>query len=992
MPLEKTNRHVNDQEQERGSRSLLTRPLKWLLVCALTLGAFLVANTLYLLANRVADQTDWEFFAVGKTTLPKLFQAMVVSHTFVGIVFAVLMLLFGLLHLPRVWKRHRRRTVFSGLSFVAVGLTLAITGFFIMTVAATRNNEWAWWSHVVCAALAPTLYLIHRGVSFVPLRRVDFTRFSTATAGVFAIIVAGHLFGPRERTLTLEAQIALSKGSESNGPGGKARLVKDYVSSDFAPAGYVPPASPFFPSAATTTTGDYLPSRIITRGDVGTPAQLQADLNEFGFAVNTKIGAETCDRCHQDIVEQWSKSAHRFASFNNPFYEATINDMRKNAGVNNAWIDEHLENFPDAKDRVAMVRSKWCSGCHDPALMLPGDMDDVIDRNTSEAQAGLTCLACHAIDKIHNQTGNGNYNIADEQEDPYLFPTAATGTIAAYLHDLVIKAKPTVHKRQMKKEFFTKSDYCATCHKVNLDVPVNNYRWFRGQNDFDSWHDSGVALNASRTFYLPPKKRECQDCHMPQEPAPLGDVAAKDGKVRSHRFLSVNTALPFVRGDADTIRRAEEFLRDEKLTVDVFAVTPESAAEPIMAVERSEIKLAAGERYTFDIVVRNKGVGHTFPAGTNDSNEGWLEISILDDKGATLAISGAIQPDGHLDPYAHLYKSIMLDHHGERISRRNAQDIHVAAFVRVIGPGTADTAHYAYTPSAELAGRSVTIKARLLWRKFDRPYTEFAYAANRDAFKRFDHCPDLPVTEIASDSVTFHVTNTPSPFPAADPDPKDWMRYNDYGIGLFLQDDTRQAAAAFGKVAQTAAQRLDGPRNLARVAIREGNLALAYQHLKECERLSPGDPQTAWVWGTALQEDGRYEEAVLAYLRVIEVFPDDRSAWRNMGLSHRLNNNYRPAIDALDRVLAIDPEDRVAHYHKIFCLRAVGREEEANTSTEAYEKYQIDESAQELTQAFRLKNPGVNFETQPVHVHELVPTGAQGHVTMTSHTETALPK
>jgi hypothetical protein len=134
---------------------------------------------------------------------------------------------------------------------------------------------------------------------------------------------------------------------------------------------------------------------------------------------------------------------------------------------------------------------------------------------TPEAQAGLTCLSCHAIDKIHNLTGNGNYNIADEQEDPYLFANSAEGSLGAFLHDAALKAKPDVHKQQMMKPFFRESEYCMTCHKVSLSEPVNNYRWIRGQDEYDNWHDSGIALNASRTFYLPGFKRECQDCHMP---------------------------------------------------------------------------------------------------------------------------------------------------------------------------------------------------------------------------------------------------------------------------------------------------------------------------------------------------------------------------------------------------------------------------------------------------------------------------------------------
>ena len=212
---------------------------------------------------------------------------------------------------------------------------------------------------------------------------------------------------------------------------------------------------------------------------------------------------------------------------------------------------------------------------------------------------------------------------------------------------------------------------------------------------------------------------------MPLEPAPLGDVAAKDGKVRSHRFIAVNTALPFIRGDQKTIERIESFLQDEKLSVDIFALKIGQTKERFMAVDKSTPTLPAGEKVTVDVVVRNKGVGHTFPGGTNDSNEGWLEFSLRAPDGKLLAISGKIGEDGHLDPAAHVFKAVILDKNGIPIQKRNAQDIHVTVFANVIGPGTADIAHYEFTVPPELKGQSITLSARLLWRKFDRVYTEF---------------------------------------------------------------------------------------------------------------------------------------------------------------------------------------------------------------------------------------------------------------------------
>ena len=47
---------------------------------------------------------------------------------------------------------------------------------------------------------------------------------------------------------------------------------------------------------------------------------------------------------------------------------------------------------------------------------------------------------------------------------------------------------------------------------------------------------------------------------------------------------------------------------------------------------------------------------------------------VSDDDGV-LALNGAVQDDGHVDPGAHFYKALMVDAKGQAIHRRNAQDI-----------------------------------------------------------------------------------------------------------------------------------------------------------------------------------------------------------------------------------------------------------------------------------------------------------------------------
>ena len=965
--------------------SLLPPALKRLLALAVALAGFMLADTLYLLLVRLSDRVGLEPFALGAASLPHLYQVLLLAHTGAGLLLAALMAAFLVAHLPRVWRRYHDEAAWTGVPYAALGAVLTLTGLFIFSAAASEANSWVWWLHTGAAVLAVAGYAAHRWVSYTRPPAARFAGFlGAACAASLALFVVHGAVATDGGSVS--GEVLGSPGSE--GPGAVDRDARAMLRGDFGPSGWVPvgavpPESPFFPSPATTTSGGFLAAGLLTEEASGVRSEaIRAEAEARGFVLDARIGAESCERCHADVVDQWAASAHRFASFNNPFYEATIAAMRSEALAPNGWIERHLESPGAATSGVGRAKSKWCSGCHDPVLLFSGSMGREIDRNSVEAQAGLTCLSCHAIDRIHDRTGNGNYNIADDVRDPYIFASSPPGSAGVLLHDAALKARPSVHAARMLKPFFRESTFCATCHKVGLTEPVNGYRWLRGQDEFDNWDDSGVSLNAARTFYLPATGQGCQDCHMPLEPAPRGDLASENGMVRSHRFVAANTALPFLRGDSATLRRIEGFLKAEKLGIDIFAVRvpePQAGGDAAAIVIDSSLVLAgagssvpAGVPVIFDVVVRNLGVGHTFPGGTNDSNEGWIEFTVADSLGRRLAASGIVGADGHLDPLAHTFKAVMVDRDGNAIHKRNAQDIHATVYANVIGPGTADLAHYEFTLPTALTGSTLTVSARLLWRKFDRAYSEFAFAANPDGFRDFAAPPELPVTEIAADSLRILVaaTSAGGADPAA-PDAPGWIRHNDYGIALLLEGDSRRAAQAFARVEALAPDRIDGPLNLARTAFAEGNLALAYGALERSETIDAGNARAAWVWGQVLQEDGRYEDAVLAYRRVLEAFPGDRVAWTALGRTLFLDGRYQDALGALARVLDIDPEDRVAHYHRMLSLRALGRAEEAARAEAAYLFYGIDEAAQEITTAYRARDPGANIMAQPIPVHRL---------------------
>ena len=68
---------------------------------------------------------------------------------------------------------------------------------------------------------------------------------------------------------------------------------------------------------------------------------------------------------------------------------------------------------------------------------------------------------------------------------------------------------PEPHKATFMKPFMREdaAEFCASCHKVHLDVPVNSYRWFRGFNDYDNWQASGVSGQGARSFYYPAESK-----------------------------------------------------------------------------------------------------------------------------------------------------------------------------------------------------------------------------------------------------------------------------------------------------------------------------------------------------------------------------------------------------------------------------------------------------------------------------------------------------
>src|SRR4051794_27988773 len=750
------------------------------------------------------------------------------------------------------------------------------------------------------------------------------------------------------------------------------------------------PQGDFFPSSAQVYGHQKIPSKFFMESD-------------------------SCQRCHADIYKQWQSSAHHFSSFNNQWYRKSIEYMQ---------------------DRIGTKPSKWCGGCHDPAVLYAGMMDTPIKQivHRPEAQAGLGCMMCHSIANVKSTMGQADFYL----EYPKLHELAATkNSVARAFHDFLIKLNPEPHRRVFLKPFMRDQtpEFCSSCHKVHLDIPVNSYRWLRGFNEYDNWQASGVSGEGARSFYYPKKPSKCADCHMPLVDSQ--DPAAKNGKVRSHRFAAANTALPFVNGDAAQLKAVQDFLRDGQVSVDIFGIVrsspsetaaagrSQSSTEPrtasTFAVGEESINFGAaqnflapaadviaplgnvgaavrrGDSVRVEVVVRTRKVGHFFPGGTVDAFDVWVELEAVDEHGRTLLHSGEAADGGRgpVDPGAHFYRSLQLDEHGNPINKRNAWSARSVAYVRLIPPGAADTIHYRLQ-MPEDAGDRIYLKAKVNYRKFAWWNTQWAYAGVRDPADKNPSItaahddgkwvftgdtsqvsgptkaiPDIPTTVMAHNETVLRVLPRGASLPnvAAVMDPTVRERWNDYGIGLLLQGDIKNAEATFLKVTRMEPSYADGWVNVGRARVQEGNMAGAEEVLRQALHIDPELAKTHFFLATALKSLGRYDEAIDHLKSANAKYPRDRVVLNQLGRVLFLKRQYKDAIGACTGVLGIDPEDLQAHYNLMLCYQGLGDAASAARERTLYERFKADESSQSITGPYRQLHAEDNNERQQIHEH-----------------------
>src|SRR5260370_4144679 len=267
----------------------------------------------------------------------------------------------------------RAKSLYSDLVWLVLAAA-AILGVVLLFIGTTRSH-WNWmYGHVVLSFAAVAL-LAAKWLGAKGWRPVSRSRSLATTALCLALAVGLAYGGWNIR------QRMWARAYKFTNPASPPTTMNEEGDG---------PEGLFFPSSAQTAHKGRIPGSYFMESDA-------------------------CQRCHKDIYNQWFGSAHHFSSFNNQWYRKSIEYMQ---------------------DVVGVKPSKWCAGCHDPALLYSGMFDtpihQIVDR--PEARAGLGFMMCHSIAQVKSTMGQGDFLL----EYPNLHQMAASkNPVVRWIHDYV---------------------------------------------------------------------------------------------------------------------------------------------------------------------------------------------------------------------------------------------------------------------------------------------------------------------------------------------------------------------------------------------------------------------------------------------------------------------------------------------------------------------------------------------------------------------------
>lgn len=648
--------------------------------------------------------------------------------------------------------------------------------------------------------------------------------------------------------------------------------------------------------------------------------------------------ATYCGKCHQEAYRQWRQSLHS-NSFRTPFYRTSVNLLLNTKGI---------------------AYTRFCDSCHNPIGVFSGALteDPQVDRRFDSD--GLTCMTCHSIQRVKSTYGNGGY----EMGIPAVMVDAAGKRIPGEVPYYKIMEHPERHSRAVMQDLYRKPEFCAACHKANFPTSLNDYKWIRAFTVYDEWQSSKFSQRNPLVFYTTDYK-SCQDCHMKSAPIKVQDYGAKHGTLLSHRWLAGNTAVPFYYGFDEQLKKTIGFLQSGNyLNVDLFAL--KLGNDLIAPLGTGPFRLAPRQIVEVRVVVQNKNIGHSLVPEVRDLYEAWVEFTVRDATGTTIYQSGFLNPDGTLDQSAHSFTNRPVDIYGDFVDNHEVWTIHSVAYDNTIQSGRSALVRYQFQVPSNAKG-PLTVTARVNYRHLRQSYLNNVFGK--------DH-PAYPVIEMASRTRTFNIGENTA-VPSAPGDNAEWMRWNNYGIGLMDEMQYDEAVRAFQQVVKLRPDYADAHTNIALAYIQWEKYASARPELEKALSLSPDNARALYYMAIIEKRSGHPAAEFADLGRVIAQYPQARDARRELGVYYMQQHEYEQAVQQFEALQAIDPDDVAAHYNLSLLYKRMGRKNKAAEQASRYAAKVIDPRAPTYSLDYLRKHPEIGPESDPWHLHtNLVPLEA----------------
>jgi hypothetical protein len=642
---------------------------------------------------------------------------------------------------------------------------------------------------------------------------------------------------------------------------------------------------------------------------------------------DTFTALDQCSVCHAAVFDQWNRSVHRFSSMDNAIYAPAFEVTRR--------------------DRF-IAGTRFCAGCHDPALLFGGDVDGQrIARTHERASLGVGCVLCHSVERLHDRTGNGGYVLSRAPIADTIPERREDGTFDGV----------AAHRARAINDTVRSAELCGTCHKVALVEAVTRGPWLRGQDEFTPWSQSAYAGNDPNRYDPEVERRTCIDCHMPREQSALSDVSARQGRVRSHRFLGGHTAMAALNNDPDMLARQRAML-EGAVRIDVF-VAPSVTAERVEPGPVEERTLAPGAQATLDVVLVNERVGHSFPGGTADVADVWVELTVRDARDRVVLQSGVAGRDGSADEDAHRLRTVPLDDAATPALMRDPHRYRAQAYDSTLPVRAARVVRFAGEIPANAAA-PLRVSARLLHRRIADPYWSFLCRERERAGE--PRCPERPTTVVAR-----YDHGPPSATPR-------WRRFYDHGRALGeaqVQERVGEAIPSL-EIARNLHGTHAGPwAELARVAIRQSRTSDAWTLLDRAAQIDPRSPVPDYLRAMASAEVWRFDDTIAPLLRVRAALPRYPRAIEMLANAIGLAGRHEQALGLLFEGMRIDPERPMQLNLLAIELDALGAQQESARAREAYERHRFHDGVPALRSRCKREIPNCQRESEPVHTHPL---------------------